>query len=57
MNVHTVPNIDPVAIRSHVEMLHGLAKASGVDGILTVSRAETTRDNVYTERFAILRGP
>jgi hypothetical protein len=52
------PEADPLAdadhqaIRSHVEMLHQLAKNADVDGILTFSRIDD-KGNVNTERFAI----
>jgi hypothetical protein len=45
-------NYDHHAIRSHVAMLHKLAKAAGVDGILTYTRIEGG-GGAYTEQFAI----
>jgi hypothetical protein len=46
------PRASHVMIRSHIEMLHSLAKAAGVDGVLTLTRIDD-KGNVHTERFAI----
>jgi predicted P-loop ATPase len=43
---------DHEAIRSHVAMLHTLAKAADVEGVLTLTRIDD-KDKVFTERFAI----
>jgi hypothetical protein len=43
---------DPAMIRSHVAMIHNLAKSSGVDGILTFTRIDAA-NNTKTERFSI----
>jgi predicted P-loop ATPase len=45
-----LPNCE--MIRSHVEMLHALAKDAHVDGILTFTRIDS-KDNLFTERFSI----
>ena len=61
MNTQTKPNQDgataiPVpdhaAIRSHVELLHTLAKGAGVEGILAFTRIDAN-NKTHTERFAI----
>jgi uncharacterized protein DUF5906/DNA primase RepB-like protein len=61
MNAHThpdseattaLPSPDHAAIRSHVDMLHTLAKRAGVDGILTFTRIDD-KNKTHTERFAI----
>ena len=61
MNTRTKPNQDvatavPVpdhaAIRSHVELLHILAKGAGVEGILAFTRIDAN-NKTHTERFAI----
>jgi hypothetical protein len=46
------PQPDCAAIRSHVELLHSLAKDTGVDGILCFTRIDANK-KVHTERFAI----
>jgi hypothetical protein len=46
------PQPDCAAIRSHVELLHSLAKGTGVDGILCFTRIDASK-KVRTERFAI----
>ena len=45
------PSASHEAIRSHVAMLHQLAKDAGVSGILTFTRFND--DSAFTERFAI----
>jgi len=60
MNAHThadsgataIPSPDHAAIRSHVEMLHTLAKNAGVDGVLAFTRIDD-KNKTYTEKFAI----
>jgi predicted P-loop ATPase len=47
-----VPKPDHAAIRTHVEMIHELAKGAGVDGILTFTRIDAANDT-KTERFSI----
>jgi hypothetical protein len=47
-----IPQPDHAAIRSHVEMIHALAKGAGVDGIITFTRIDAA-NNTKTERFAI----
>ncbi|SHG81288.1 VapE domain-containing protein [Bradyrhizobium erythrophlei] len=39
-------------IVSHIQMLHALAKAADVDGVLTLTRIDA-KGNVFTEKFAI----
>jgi len=56
MNAHThadsgataIPSPDHAAIRSHVEMLHTLAKNAGVDGVLAFTRIDEEQD-VYRD--------
>ena len=48
-----VPTPNPDAIRTHVRMLHTLAKAAGVDGTLVLTRIDPMKDNVRVERFEI----
>jgi len=45
-----LPNCE--MIRSHVEMVHMLAKSAGVDGVLTLTRIDD-KDKIFTERFSI----
>ena len=60
MNAHThadsgatgIPSPDYGAIRSHVEMLHTLAKNAGVDGVLAFTRIDD-KNKTHTEKFAI----
>jgi predicted P-loop ATPase len=47
------PQPDHDAIRTHVRMLHTLAKAAGVDGILVLTRIDAKTEKLNTERFAI----
>ena len=47
-----IPAPDPAAIRSHVELLHTLAKGAGVEGILAFTRIDAN-NKTHTERFAI----
>ena len=47
-----VPAPDHAAIRSHVELLHTLAKSAGVDGIVAFTRIDAN-NKTHTERFAI----
>jgi len=50
---NAIPAPDLVAIRSHIEMQHALAKSAGVDGgVLTLTRIDD-KDKVFTERFAV----
>jgi Virulence-associated protein E/RepB DNA-primase from phage plasmid len=50
-NAIAIPAPDHTAIRSHVAMIHDLAKGAGVDGILAFTRIEG--DRTHTERFSI----
>ena len=45
-----LPNCE--MIRSHVEMVHMLAKSAGVDGVLTLTRIDH-KDKIFTEKFSI----
>ena len=47
-----IPVPDHAAIRSHVELLHTLAKGAGVEGILAFTRIDAN-NKTHTERFAI----
>ncbi len=47
-----IPSPDSAAIRSHVEMLHTLAKGANVEGILAFTRIDE-KNKTHTERFAI----
>jgi hypothetical protein len=47
-----LPSPDHAAIRSHVEMLHSLAKNAGADGVLAFTRIDD-KNKTYTEKFAI----
>ena len=47
-----IPVPDHAAIRSHVELLHTLAKGAGVEGILAFTRIDAN-SKTHTERFAI----
>jgi hypothetical protein len=47
------PQPDADAIRTHVSMLHGLAKAADVEGLLTLTRIDALTQTAHTERFAI----
>ena len=47
-----IPAPDHAAIRSHVELLHTLAKGAGVEGILAFTRIDAN-NKTHTERFAI----
>jgi hypothetical protein len=47
-----IPLPDHAAIRSHVELLHALAKGAGVDGILTFTRIDANK-KTHTEKFAM----
>jgi hypothetical protein len=51
-NATAIPAPDHAAIRSHVEMIHTLAKSVGVEGILTFTRIDD-KNNTHTERFSI----
>jgi Virulence-associated protein E/RepB DNA-primase from phage plasmid len=52
-NVIAIPEPpDHTMIRSHVAMIHNLAKGANVEGILTFTRIDAT-NNTKTERFAI----
>jgi hypothetical protein len=52
ITTNATPVPDRAAIRSHVEMLHTLAKGAGVDGILTFTRIDD-KESTHTEKFAI----
>ena len=47
-----IPAPDSAAIRSHVELLHTLARSAGVEGILAFTRIDAN-NKTHTERFAI----
>ena len=47
-----IPVPDHAAIKSHVELLHTLAKGAGVEGILAFTRIDAN-GTTHTERFAI----
>ena len=46
-----IPVPDQAAIRSHVELLHTLARSAGVEGILAFTRIDASK--THTEKFAI----
>jgi len=50
--INAIPAPDQAAIRSHIEMMHTLAKNADVDGVLTLSRIDE-KEKIFTERFAI----
>jgi hypothetical protein len=49
---NATPAPDHAAIRSHIEMMHTLAKNAGVEGVLTLTRMDE-KENTLTEKFAI----
>jgi RepB DNA-primase from phage plasmid len=51
-DVSAEPDPNCEMIRSHIEMLHALAKNAGVEGVLTLTRIDD-KGKLFTERFAI----
>jgi hypothetical protein len=51
-SIGVAPQPSPGMIKSHIEMLHTLAKAADVDGVLTLTRIDE-KGKVFTERFGI----
>src|SRR6202043_776772 len=51
-SIGVAPQLSHGMIISHIEMLHTLAKAAGVDGVLTLTRIDKD-EKIHTQKFAI----
>src|ERR1700676_5448265 len=51
-SIGVAPQPSHAMIISHIEMLHTLAKAAGVDGVLTLTRIDKD-EKIHTQKFAI----